>query len=158
MWLIKWLEILLGIWISNWNSKINRSLRFICKYIRKLTHFSDFCKKFQGNFLGAISILHYKLYLFILLLRIFKNPNPIFSHVLSYSTPHFLSLLVHLSVGLSLVCPFAFTLLFWGFCNFLPHCFCPLNDSVTSDTAPAHLCSGVTGEAVYSAFFFKWSF
>ena len=50
VWPIKWLEILPGIWILNQNFKIDRSLRSIHGYIRKWTHFSDFCKNFQGKF------------------------------------------------------------------------------------------------------------
>ena len=61
MWPTKWLEILLKTWILNQNLKIYRSLKFIFNYKRKLIYFNDF----QGNFLGAISSLHYKMYLFI---------------------------------------------------------------------------------------------
>ena len=50
VWPIKQLEILPGIWILNQNFKIDRSLRSIQKYIRKWTHFSDFCENFQGKF------------------------------------------------------------------------------------------------------------
>ena len=49
-WPIKWLEILLGIWILNQNFKIGVSIKFIYKYMGKVILFNEFCKNFQGKF------------------------------------------------------------------------------------------------------------
>ena len=48
--LIKWLEILSGLWVVIQNFKIDESLRSICKYRRYLILTIDFCKRFQENF------------------------------------------------------------------------------------------------------------
>ena len=96
MWPIKWLEILLGIWILNQNFKIGISLKFICKYMGKVILFNEFCKNFQGIFFfqsqKTSSINSTYLYK-SLLSGIFLNSYPIKAHcedmLLSYAQEKF---------------------------------------------------------------------
>ena len=84
VWPIKWLEISPGMWILSQNFKTNISLRSMCKYMQKLTLFSDFCKNCQGKFffkgLHQFSTINCTYSYMSLPLGIFLNSYPVKAH------------------------------------------------------------------------------